>query len=92
MNLGHAVAVCLYELSRASRVAAVADQPPASSSADMERLTDLLHECLVVSGFAQREQEMELERRFIRRLKPSARDATVLLGMLRQMLWKMRDR
>jgi tRNA/rRNA methyltransferase len=92
MNLGHAVAVCLYELSRASRVVAVSDQNPASSSADMERLTELLHECLVVSGFAQREQERELERRFIRRLKPSARDATVLLGMLRQMLWKMRNR
>ena len=94
MNLGQAVAVCLYELARQSRPARSAeakkDQP--ASAGDRERLTELLLENLVASGYLQRNRTADAEaraRRFVRRMQLSSRDAATLLGMLRQMAWKM---
>ena len=92
MNLGQAVAVCLFEITRTARVPAVSEQVAAAKSEDIERLTQLLHESLVTSGYAKGKDETEIVRRLVRRLKPSSADAQLLLGMLRQMLWKMRNR
>jgi tRNA C32,U32 (ribose-2'-O)-methylase TrmJ len=52
----------------------------------------LLLEALRSSGYIQPLTETSAEekvRRLLRRLKIAQRDAPVLLGMLRQMLWKM---
>lgn len=90
MNLGHAVAVCLYEVSRAAQLSPVREREKAASSADLERLTGLLHDSLIVSGYAKNKGAKNATRRLVRRLKLSTADAQLLLGILRQMLWKMR--
>ena len=92
MNLGQAVAVCLYELIRDSdceRAPAPAD--PATSD-ELDRITSLLLEALDTSGFLSRRRVHDADeriRRLVRRLHLQSRDAVIWLGMLRQMLWKM---
>jgi tRNA/rRNA methyltransferase len=93
MNLAQAVAVCLWELSRSPQAArrAPATRPPASA-AELERLTALLEEILQSAGHTDYTRLCNAEektRRLIRRLAPDARDAAVLSGMLRQVLWKL---
>jgi tRNA C32,U32 (ribose-2'-O)-methylase TrmJ len=62
----------------------------AAAAADLERLTQLLYESLVTSGYAKSKDEEQVVRRLLRGLRLSSEDAQRLLGMLRQMLWKMR--
>jgi TrmH family RNA methyltransferase len=96
MNLGQAVAVCLYELVRgeenqASRPAAA--DPVAGEEA--ERLTQMMLEVLERSGYTNRITAVSTEqkvRRWIRRLRLSRRDTPLLLGILRQVLWKIGPR
>lgn len=94
MNLGQAVAVCLYELRRSAAAAAHRFEPPAqASAADLERFTGLLLELLAQSGYTQEltSQSTELKiRRLVRRLSIPAADAETWLGILRQILWKLR--
>lgn len=90
MNLGQAVAVCLYEISRAAKLSPVREREKAASSADLERLTCLLHDSLIMSGCAKNKGDKNATRRLVRRLKLSTADAQLLLGIMRQMLWKMR--
>jgi TrmH family RNA methyltransferase len=92
MNLGQAVAVCLYELIRDSSFERAPKQPDPATSAELERITTLLLEALQTSGFLDRRRVHDAEdriRRLVRRLQLPARDAVIWLGMLRQMLWKM---
>jgi TrmH family RNA methyltransferase len=92
MNLGQAVAVCLYELIRDSRSERAAKQPEPATSADLERITGMLLEALQTSGFLDRRRVNDADqriRRLVRRLHLPQRDAVIWLGMLRQMLWKM---
>ncbi|HZT29082.1 MAG TPA: TrmJ/YjtD family RNA methyltransferase [Bryobacteraceae bacterium] len=93
MNLGQAVAVCLYELVREPRAARARPEglKPATS-ADQEQATRLLLEALERSGYIQprtARSTTEKTRRLMRRLNLTARDAPVVLGMLRQILWKI---
>lgn len=93
MNLGQAVAVCLYELVRDRADAPSAENPVPASAGDLERTTAVLLDTLNASGYmgtqAGEEKEMAV-RRMVRRLNLSAEDATLWLGMLRQILWKLR--
>jgi len=94
MNLGQAVAVCLYELSRGEldQPAAPARARKAASAADTEQITRLLLDVLGRSGYINPVTAASAEnkvRRLVRRLDLSARDAPVVLGMLRQILWKI---
>lgn len=105
MNLAQAVAVCLYELTRSMEPTShssntghpavpVAPRSPASA-AELERLTIVLLEALDASGYTLPEQGALTEqsaRRLIRRLAFHSEDAESLLGMLRQILWKLRKR
>jgi TrmH family RNA methyltransferase len=93
MNLGQAVALCLYELARNPRAAAVepGKRRPATAG-ELEQVTALLMEALRKSGYVNPRTAAstgEKTRRMIRRLNPIAHDAPVLLGMLRQILWKL---
>jgi tRNA/rRNA methyltransferase len=93
MNLGQAVAVCLYEIIR-NPGAAVAnpDVRRPASAADLERITALLEDVLARSGYvhARVEGSTVLKmRRLIRRMNLNAHDAEVWLGILRQILWKL---
>jgi tRNA/rRNA methyltransferase len=93
MNLGQAVAVCLYEIVRDSKAALrePARIAPAAAS-DIERFTEMLLDVLRESGYIKARTAASTEqkvRRLVRRLNLPARDAEVWLGILRQMLWKV---
>jgi TrmH family RNA methyltransferase len=89
MNLGQAVAVCLYELTR--RAAATDVEPRArAASEDLDRFGALLTEVLEESGYIHASSTEMKIRRLIRRLHLPAHDAEVWLGMLRQIQWKLR--
>jgi len=93
MNLGQAVAVCLYELARDSRApGARPEKMKAAAAADTEQITVMWVEALARSGYIKPLTAASTKtkvRRLVRRLNLSARDAPVLLGMLRQILWKL---
>jgi TrmH family RNA methyltransferase len=95
MNLGQAVAVCLYELAREPLAPAKPQARSAAPSAELDRIAPILLDDLRSSGYikpganAATEQKV---RRLLRRLKLSQHDGHLLEGMLRQMLWKMRNR
>jgi TrmH family RNA methyltransferase len=98
MNLGQAVAVCLYELVRGRKAAAASaktashdDKTPADSG-EIERLTKVMFDVLSTSEFIQPRAVAAEEklRRLVRRMKLNSNDAEVLLGMLRQVEWKLR--
>jgi tRNA/rRNA methyltransferase len=94
MNLGQAVAVTLYELARDAKPLAASDESPLATAAELERLTTVLLEALQNSGYASPATLAATEekaRRMVRRMNLNARDAEVLLGMLRQILWKLRS-
>jgi tRNA/rRNA methyltransferase len=95
MNLGQAVAICLYELRREEQETARRFPRPADVAAeDLERLTELLSDVLARSGYTNervsRSSELKL-RRLIRRLGMPANDAETWLGMFRQILWKLKE-
>lgn len=93
MNLGQAVAVCLYEIVRSPAVATVKPgAKPDVSAGDLERMTATLKEILEHSGYMHERVEGSSElklRRMIRRMNLDAHDAQVWLGMLRQIRWKL---
>ena len=93
MNLGQAVALCLYELARDSKAArARPEKIQPASSVETEQITALLLEALRLSGYVNPVTAGSTEekvRRLVRRLNIAGRDAPVLLGMLRQILWKL---
>jgi tRNA/rRNA methyltransferase len=94
MNLGQAAAVCLYELIRDAKAQRSAAKPPQATAGDMERITGLLIEALHSSGFLKRRivgDSEERIRRLVKRLDLQARDAVMWQGMLRQILWKMKQ-
>lgn len=93
MNLGQAVAVTLYELARDSKSPPPTEPEPPATSAELERLTGVLLESLEICGYATRAMLAATEekaRRMVRRLNLSTSDAEMLLGMLRQILWKLK--
>ena len=94
MNLGQAVAVCLYEIIRDAKAARRAEKNDLAAGADAERITEMLLEALHASGFLTRRRVADADqriRRLVRRLNLPARDAVIWQGMLRQILWKLRS-
>ena len=91
MNLGQAVAICLYEVVRSG------GEPRKSTframgGAEAEQLTTMLLDVLQRSGYTNRITAVSTDlkiRRWIRRLRISRTDAPLLLGVLRQILWKI---
>ncbi len=95
MNLGQAVAVCLYELRRSAAEQEFRFPAAAPAAAeDLERLTALLLDLLARSGYVQERTSGSTElkiRRLVRRLSLPAADAETWLGILRQILWKLKQ-
>jgi tRNA/rRNA methyltransferase len=94
MNLGQAVAVCLYELVREGKLARQNEKLPLASAAEAERFTTVLLENLFFSGYLTRRRVADAElriRRLVRRLNLPSRDAVIWVGIMRQLLWKMRS-
>jgi TrmH family RNA methyltransferase len=93
MNLGQAVAVCLYELVRSRLDGPVSGVPAPASSGETERLTALLTDVLEETGYTKRHpancDEGQI-RRLVLRLGVAASDVPVWMGILRQILWRIR--
>lgn len=94
MNLGQAVAVCLYELVRDSRAALKKPEAFAAASAEeLERFSVLLLDMLELSGYTNPKTAASTAakvRRMIRRLNLPARDIEHWQGMVRQAVWKIK--
>ena len=90
MNLGQAVAVCLYELVRTRRARPSPSHAKPPQPQDLDRLTELLTEVLEQSGYVHSASADAKIRRLVRRLGAEpAHDAEVWLGMIRQIQWKL---
>ncbi len=93
MNLGQAVAVTLYELHRSPAAARrLPEAAELATGAELERLTLLLEDVLALSGYSDFARETSASgktHRLLRRLALRSRDAAILTGMLRQILWKL---
>jgi TrmH family RNA methyltransferase len=92
MNLGQAVAICLYELGRSVDVPAGPEKGIPASSAEVERIHETLLTALRASGYPKLNSSESFEsavRRLVRRLRLQSGDAEFLLGMFRQIVWKL---
>ena len=80
MNLGQAVAVCLYELAREGMVPVLSVETAPASAAELERVTAVLLKTLQQSDSttAHRLLEGRNLRRLVRRMHLSAEDASTL--------------
>lgn len=88
MNLGQAVAVCLYELIRANSPTAHPPLEPPATAAALERLTHELLVSLAENGYTKPGTEAATEekaRRLIRRMNLNEKDAETWTGMLTKM-------
>jgi tRNA/rRNA methyltransferase len=96
MNLGQAVAVCLYELVRSAGMATIPvsrGDLALAEAGEVERMTALLSEVLEETGYAKRHPancDQRQIRRLVLRMGVAASDAPVWMGVLRQILWKVR--
>lgn len=91
MNLGQAVAVCLYELVRDTKPTPRATREKPATAADLERITTMLLDALRTSGYLKPGAAAEDKvRRLVRHLDIPASDARLWLGMLHQILWKLK--
>jgi TrmH family RNA methyltransferase len=94
MNLGQAVAVCLYELIRDAKATRQLEKEKRPTAEELERITAMLLEAMRASGYLDRRPIADVEdriRRLVHRLKLPARDAVVWFGILRQIVWKLRS-
>jgi tRNA/rRNA methyltransferase len=100
MNLGQAVAVCLYELVRDSTypthdgetvMNGAPDRGPVAA-AQLERITALMTEVMEKTEYSRRHAHNfspDQVRRLVRRIGVDAVDAPVWIGFLKQVLWKL---
>ena len=94
MNLGQAVAVCLYELIRAPKAKSASEKTPPTPAAQLERITKMLFEVLQASGYVKPNSAASTEeklRRMVRRLRLPSSDIELWLGVLRQIGWKIQS-
>jgi TrmH family RNA methyltransferase len=93
MNLGQAVAVCLYELARDPGAAINSEKGSPASSAEVERIHEVLLTALHASNYPKLNSSESFQgavRRMVNRLRLQTGDAEFLLGMLRQIVWKLK--
>jgi tRNA/rRNA methyltransferase len=93
MNLGQAVALCVYEIVRSGKVPLTKESKRPARAGEIERMTAMLLDILQTSGYIKPREAESTEtkvRRLIRRMPLESRDAQLWLGMLRQIAWKVR--
>jgi TrmH family RNA methyltransferase len=104
MNLGQAVAVCLYELaslrpegasgtaSQSESAASAAAVGISTTSADIDLLANVIEETMLAAGYSPRSMQSANRhdlRLMLRRLAPGAKDARRILGLFRRILWRL---
>ncbi len=94
MNLGQAVAICLYELARESAAPrALPETPALATAAELGRFEAILRDALLVAEYDRRfpgNVDPETMRELVRRMQLHREDVGTWMGMLRQVLWKLR--
>jgi TrmH family RNA methyltransferase len=88
MNLGQAVAVCLYELIRTETAPAIPDTAAPATGAELARMEQALLEGLRISGYTKPGTEAATEekvRKLLRRMTLWSEDAETWTGMLAKM-------
>ena len=100
MNLGQAVAVCLYELASRSfkpDIIALAEQPdvtdPAAHSGRIDLLAGVVEQTMTAAGYSpslMQEANRHDLRLLLRRLALKERDSRRILGLFRRILWRLR--
>jgi TrmH family RNA methyltransferase len=94
VNLGQAVAICLYELARDFKAAGPQEKHTPATAGDVERVAAVLLDTLRASGSLQSRSAAHTQekiRRLLRRHNLSSSDAEFWLGMLREILWKLQS-
>jgi tRNA C32,U32 (ribose-2'-O)-methylase TrmJ len=96
LNLSHAVAICLYELSRQLKSHLV-EKPidPMATHDERERMYAHLRAGLEAIHFLYNEKAdvlMHAVRQFINRAEPGLADVKLLHGIARQMEWIAKNR
>jgi TrmH family RNA methyltransferase len=94
VNLGQAVAICLYELARERKASRQSEKQKPATAGEVERITGILLEALHASGYLKPRSAaptQEKVRRLVHRLNLSASDAKLWLGIMRQIVWKFRS-
>lgn len=104
MNLGQSVAVCLYELARSTPLPpvkeeierATAGQATAgqATAGQTEQITEALLEALRISGYVKPGTDAMFEKKarwLVLRFGLEEYEAKLLLGMVRQIVWKLRQ-
>ncbi len=94
MNLGQAVAVCLYGIACSTADESTPQVSDPAASGELEKITQGLYEALKRSGYVKPGNDAVSEKKvrgLMLRLNFQAIDAKVLLGMVRQIVWKLRQ-
>ncbi len=89
MNLGQAVAVTLYECIRQDTQPSTTEENPAPAGL-LDELVHRLYEALQLSGYVHTDNVDNKLRRLIRRMNLEEHDAVMWLGIIRQILWKLK--
>src|ERR1035437_654285 len=100
MNLGQAVAVCLYELAArgllpekgSTREAQGSGLPEAAASGNLDLLAGLVEQTMEAAGYsphAMQEANRHDLRLLLRRLSLTQRDIRRILGLFRRILWRL---
>jgi TrmH family RNA methyltransferase len=93
INLGQAVAVCLYEIIRETTIPLPSAETASASAVEIERVTTALLQVLHTSEYMDAQSpdaQEQIIRRLLRRMQLSTEDASTWLGILRQIQWKIR--
>jgi tRNA/rRNA methyltransferase len=99
MNLGQAVAVCLYEVTRLEEqgpreqgIEGTESGKPGANSGALDRLANLIEETMIAAGYSPRAMQPANQhdlRVLLRRLAPSALDTRRMLGLFRRVLHRL---
>lgn len=92
MNLGQAVAVCLYELVRTEVVYPPKGIREPARAEEVERFLELFRQMLEESEYTRRHPanvSEELVRQLVLRMGLKGADVPVWMGIVRQVLWKI---
>jgi len=96
MNLGQAVAVCLYELTRtvvsAPETASATPITSSATSGRLDLLAGVIEEAMQAVGYSPRAMQPANRhdlRLLLRRLSLSAHDTRRILGLFRRILWRL---
>lgn len=94
MNLGQSVAVCLYELARSTPALSAQQEVERATAGQCEQIIQTLLDSLRISGYVKPGTDAMFENKarwLVMRFNLEAYDAKLLLGMMRQIVWKLKQ-